>query len=106
MVHNPAMHALRFGLYPVRSPLLRVSRLISLPPGTEMFHFPGLPPCSYIPACAGPLLHDDIAFAMPGFPIRTSTDQSLLAAPRGLSQLATSFVDFWRQSIHHTLLLP
>ena len=30
-----------FGLVPVRSPLLRESRLISLPPGTEMFQFPG-----------------------------------------------------------------
>ena len=28
----------------------------------------------------------------PGFPIRTSPDQSLLAAPRGLSQLTTSFI--------------
>ena len=32
---------IRFGLFPVRSPLLRESRLISSPPGTEMFHFPG-----------------------------------------------------------------
>ena len=32
------------GLFPVRSPLLGESRLISLPPGTEMFHFPGLAP--------------------------------------------------------------
>src|SRR5262249_1064038 len=40
---NPWMHASRFGLSPFRSPLLRVSRLISFPPGTEMFHFPGLP---------------------------------------------------------------
>jgi hypothetical protein len=31
----------RFGLGPFRSPLLRASRLISLPPGTEMFQFPG-----------------------------------------------------------------
>ena len=31
-----------FGLFPVRSPLLRESLLISLPPGTEMFQFPGL----------------------------------------------------------------
>ena len=31
----------RFGLFPLRSPLLRESRLISSPPGTEMFHFPG-----------------------------------------------------------------
>ena len=29
------------GLLPVRSPLLRESRLISFPPGTEMFQFPG-----------------------------------------------------------------
>ncbi len=29
-----------FGLYPLRSPLLRVSLLISFPLGTEMFHFP------------------------------------------------------------------
>ena len=31
----------RFGLTPVRSPLLGGSRLLSFPPGTEMFHFPG-----------------------------------------------------------------
>ena len=30
-----------FGLFPVRSPLLGESRLLSFPPGTEMFHFPG-----------------------------------------------------------------
>jgi hypothetical protein len=30
-----------FGLFPFRSPLLRESRLISFPPGTEMVHFPG-----------------------------------------------------------------
>ena len=31
----------RFRLFPVRSPLLGESRLISIPPGTEMFQFPG-----------------------------------------------------------------
>ena len=31
----------RFRLFPFRSPLLWESRLISFPPGTEMFHFPG-----------------------------------------------------------------
>ncbi len=31
-----------FGLFPFRSPLLRESRLISFPAGTEMFHFPAL----------------------------------------------------------------
>jgi hypothetical protein len=32
----------RFGLFRVRSPLLTESLLLSLPPGTEMFQFPGL----------------------------------------------------------------
>jgi hypothetical protein len=32
----------RFRLFPVRSPLLGKSRLISFPQGTEMFHFPWL----------------------------------------------------------------
>jgi hypothetical protein len=40
--HNPRRCPARFGLVPVRSPLLRESRLISFPPGTEMFQFPGL----------------------------------------------------------------
>ena len=39
--YNPTRQAGWFGLGPVRSPLLRASRLISLPPGTEMFQFPG-----------------------------------------------------------------
>ena len=34
-----------------------------------------------------------------GFPIRKSTDQSLLSAPRGLSQIAASFVGSWCQGI-------
>src|SRR4051794_10334726 len=37
----------KFGLVPFRSPLLGESRLISFPPGTEMFQFPGLPPHAY-----------------------------------------------------------
>jgi hypothetical protein len=36
-----------FGLFPFRSPLLRESLLLSLPPGTEMFQFPGLATCTY-----------------------------------------------------------
>ena len=35
-----------------------------------------------------------------GFPIRTSMDQSLLAAPHGFSQRATSFIASWCQGIH------
>ncbi len=36
-----------FGLFRIRSPLLSESRLISLPPGTEMVHFPGFAPYAY-----------------------------------------------------------
>src|SRR5262245_63580686 len=36
----------RFGLFRVRSPLLTESRLISLPAGTEMFHFPAFASCA------------------------------------------------------------
>ena len=39
-----------------------------------------------------------------GFPIRKSTDQSLFAAPRGLSQRTTSFIASQRQGIHRTPL--
>ena len=35
-----------------------------------------------------------------GFPIRKSTDQSLFATPRGLSQRTTSFIASQRQGIH------
>ena len=38
----PELARIRFGLFPVRSPLLRESLLLSLPEGTEMVHFPSL----------------------------------------------------------------
>src|SRR3989442_15917555 len=34
---------LRFALYPLRSPLLRASRLVSFPPRTRMLRFRGFP---------------------------------------------------------------
>jgi hypothetical protein len=40
--HDPGEHAHRFRLFRFRSPLLTESLLFSLPPGTEMVHFPGL----------------------------------------------------------------
>ena len=39
---QPRSQSLRFGLVPFRSPLLRESRLLSLPLGTKMFQFPRL----------------------------------------------------------------
>ena len=44
-------------------------------------------------------------FTPVGFPIRKSPDQCLLAAPRGLSQLATSFFACFCQGIHHAPLV-
>jgi hypothetical protein len=44
-------------------------------------------------------------FAVAGFPIRTSSDQSLYTAPRGLSQCPTSFIGTWRQGILRKLLV-
>src|SRR5512139_969117 len=45
--YNPTVQARWFGLFRVRSPLLAESRLISLPAGTEMVHFPALPSPAY-----------------------------------------------------------
>ena len=53
--------------------------------------------------CIGPMVagHDSGA----GFPIRVSPDHSLLAAPRGVSSLATPFIGDFCQGIHRTLLV-
>ena len=50
-------------------------------------------------------LHGDCELPQPGFPIRTSPDQSLLTAPRGISLFATSFFGSWRLGILRVLLL-
>ena len=80
------------GLLRVRSPLLAESLLMSVPPGTEMFQFPGFASSTYVFSEQYPI--------GVGCPIRISTDQCLLAAPRGFSQRATSFIASWCQGIH------
>ena len=51
MQRLPAITHDRFSLFRVRSPLLTESLLLSLPVGTEMFHFPTFPlPALYIQA--------------------------------------------------------
>ena len=88
----------RFGLIPFRSPLLWESRLISLPPGTEMFHFPGLASLGlYIQLRM--MGHDSHRVS----PFRNHRIVGCLAPPRCLSQLTASFVASQRQGIH---LLP
>ena len=49
MQRLPALTHARFSLFRFRSPLLTESLLLSLPVGTEMFHFPTFPlPALYI----------------------------------------------------------
>jgi hypothetical protein len=45
-------------------------------------------------------VHDRLCSHSLDFSIRKSPDHRLLASPRGLSQLATSFIAFLRQGIH------
>jgi hypothetical protein len=63
----------RFRLIPFRSPLLRKSLLLSFPRGTEMFQFPRFPPLGL---CVQPRVTGHLP--LPGFPIRISTDRSLV----------------------------
>ena len=59
----------RFGLFRFRSPLLAESRLISLPPGTQMFQFPRFPSYSYLIHCT---IHDSSSWVFPHSEIRGS----------------------------------
>ena len=69
--------------------------IISFPPATEMFQFADLPLRGLFDSAPS-----DRALPRPGFPIRTLSDQRLLAAPRDVSSPATSFIGSWRQGIH------
>ena len=91
---TPACFALRFRLFPFRSPLLRKSMFLSLPPGNEMFQFPGFPSMRY------GLAHGWRESFPPGFPIQRSADRWICAPPRSLSQLVTSFFGSQCQGIH------
>ena len=81
------------GLVRFRSPLLAESRLMSVPPATEMFQFAGFASRTYefsagYPGCRV------------GCPIRRSRDQRSLASPPGFSQRAASFIASQCQGIH------
>ena len=91
-----ALH--RFGLVPVRSPLLRESRLMSFPPATKMFQFTGLSPQRLCIQRWVGLLTWVSPFGNPRIIAQ-------LAAPRGISQPHTSFVVSRRLGIHRTPLI-
>jgi hypothetical protein len=91
----------RFSLIRFRSPLLTESRLFSLPVGTEMFHFPTFPlPALYIQAGVTRSLERPGGVSPFGNPRITAR----LSAPRGLSQITTSFFGSRCQGIHRLLL--
>jgi hypothetical protein len=77
----------------------RYRYLLSFPQPTKMFQFSWFPSIS--PMCSET---SDMRLIMPGFPIRTFPDQSLLTAPRDLSQSSTSFIGNIRQGIHYCAL--
>ena len=62
-----------------------------------------VPPGCPRPAMGSPA--DTAALPAVGCPIRISPDRRLLAATRGLSQLAASFIGSRRQGIHHAPLV-
>ena len=91
----PAITRIRFSLFRFRSPLLTESRLLSLPVGTEMFHFPTFPlPALCVQAGVTGLASSRVSpFGNPRITVWLST-------PRGLSQIPTSFFGSWCQGIH------
>ena len=94
------LHVSGLGWIPFRSPLLRESRLISFPRGTEMFHFPRL---SSPRLCVqrGITPHYRRWVSPFGHPRVTGYS----APHRGLSQPFTPFFDSWCQGIHRVPLL-
>ena len=96
----PAITRDRFGLFRFRSPLLTESRLLSLPVGNEMFHFPTFPPHALC-VQAWVTGHDSSRVS----PFGNPRINARLAAPRGLSQPPTSFFGSWCQGIHRAPLL-
>lgn len=79
-----------------RSPLLTESRLLSFPPGTEMFHFPGfaLHPYAFRVKCPCGRVA----------PFGNPRITAWLPAPRGLSQVPASFIASRCQDIHRAPL--
>ena len=80
-------------LFRVRSPLLAESRLISVPPATEMFQFTRFASHTYVFSMRLP--YGRVS------PFGNLRIKANLPAPRSLSQAATSFVACCRQGIHH-----
>jgi hypothetical protein len=90
----------RFSLLRFRSPLLAESRLLSFPPGTEMFHFPGF---ARLDLCIQSTVRRHYPPWVSPFGYRRI--KAWLAAPRRFSQLPTSFFASCRLGIHRVPLV-
>ena len=77
-----------------RSPLLSESRLISVPPVTEMFQFSGFAPMDLC-------IQSTVTLAGRVSPFGNLRISAHLPAPRSLSQAVTSFIAYRCQGIHH-----
>ena len=86
----------RFGLFPVRSPLLGESLLFSFPQGTKMFQFPWLASTAKMPWMSG--------LGPTGCPIRIPRGQGPFAPNPGFSQLTASFIASESQGIRRAPL--
>ena len=87
------LNAISCRLLPFRSPLLWESRLISVPPVTEMFQFSGF---------ASRILWIQVRMTLAGrvSPFGNPRISAHLPAPRSLSQAVASFIACYRQGIH------
>ena len=82
---SPETNAKSRWLFPFRSPLLRESRLISVPPATEMFQFTGL-------ALSSLCIQPEMTLAGRVSPFRHLRINAHLPAPRSFSQAIASFI--------------
>lgn len=92
----------RFGLIRFRSPLLAESHLLSSPPGTKMFQFPGLAPTAYE---FSRRYAETLARSAWVAPFGNPGINTWLAVTPGLSQPPTPFIAFQRLGIHHAPLV-
>ena len=90
----------RFGLLPFRSPLLRKSRLLSFPRGTEMFQFPRFPPLGL---CVQPGMTPHYQRRVS--PFGNPRVKGCSTPNRGFSQSSTPFFGSRCQGIHHVPLI-
>ena len=77
-ISPPSQEGIRFALRHFRSPLLMAYLLVSFPPPTKMLQSGGLLTLTGCPKA--------------GSPIRQSSDLRVLAPPRRISQLDTTFI--------------